>query len=279
MTSAFPQQAPAKEDFVDLVGARLWASDTGGDGDAVILCHPASQSAEVWGFQQPAFAAAGYRVIAYSRRGYGHSEKGSATAPGTSVGDLVNLLDRLSLTNAHIVGAAAGGITALAFAVAHPDRTLSLTLAGTIFSVNEQAWRNAYGRLGIAAVRDAVSTEFIELGPSYRFANPEGTARFADLSAAAHRQSPTRQPSGVDVTWETLRRLQRPALLVTGEADLYAPPPLQAMVAGYIANAETQTLPEVGHAAYWEKPDAFNELVLSFLARHRQPAAQPVASS
>ena len=155
----------------------------------------------------------------------------------------------------------------------YPDRTLSLTLAGTIFSVNEAAWRDAYGRLGIAAVRDAVSTEFIELGPSYRFANPEGTARFAALSAAAHRQSPTRQPSGVDVTWEALRGLQRPALLVTGEADLYAPPPLQAMVAGYIANAETHTLREVGHAAYWEKPDAFNELILSFMARHRRSTA------
>ncbi len=270
MAFALPQQAPAREDLVDLASARLWTSDTGGEGDAVILCHPASQSAEVWGYQQPAFAGAGYRVIAYSRRGYGRSEKGSATEPGTSVGDLVNLLDRLKLPNVHIVGAAAGGITALAFAIAHPDRTLSLTLAGTIFAVNEDAWRDAYDRLGIAAVRDAVSTEFIELGPTYRFANPEGTARFGDLSAAAHRQSPTRQPSGVDVTWEMLCRLQRPALLVTGEADLYAPPPLQAMIAGYIANAETHTLREVGHAAYWEKPDAFNELVLSFLARHRQ---------
>ena len=269
MTFTLPQQAPAHEGFADLADVRLSYWDTGGDGEAVVMCHPASQSAEIWRHQQPALAAASWRVIAYSRRGYGRSEKGPADATGTSVGDLVDLLDCLDVDAAHVVGAAAGGITALAAAVGHPDRTLSVTLAGTIFSLNETAWREAFAHLGIAAVRDAVSTEFLELGPSYRFSNPEGTACFGTYSAAAHRQSPTRQASGVDVTWQALCELQCPALLVTGEADLYAPPPLQTMVAEHLANAETHTLGEIGHAAYWEAPDAFNALLLDFLDRHR----------
>ena len=269
MASAPADLAPAEARFVDVGPCRLEVSDSGGDGDVVVLCHPASQSAAIWHYQQPALVTCNCRVIAYSRRGYGASEKGPAETPGTSVGDLAALLDALGVDGVHIVGAAAGGITALAFAVAHPERTRSVTLAGTIFSLKEEAWRTAYGRLGIAAVRDAVSTEFIELGPTYRFENPEGTAHFAALSAAAHRQSPTRQPSGVDVTWEALRGLQRPVLLLTGEADLYAPPPLQAMVAAHLPDAETHTLREVGHAAYWEQPAAFNEIVLDFLERQR----------
>ncbi len=56
---------------------------------------------------------------------------------------------------------------------------------------------------------------------------------------------------------------------MTGEADLYAPPPLQAMVAAHLPDAETHTLREVGHAAYWEQPAAFNEIVLDFLERQR----------
>lgn len=269
MTFALPDQAPAREGFVDLADVRLAYWDTGGDGDVVVLCHPASQSAEIWIYQQPVLVAAGWRVIAYSRRGYGRSEKGPAAAPGTSVGDLVALLDCLEIGAAHFVGAAAGGITALAAAVAHPERTMSVALAGTIFSINEPAWREAFANLGIAAVRDAVSTEFLELGPSYRFSNPDGTACFGDYSAAAHRRSPTRQASGVDVTWQALGNMRCPTLLVTGEADLYAPPPLQAMVAAHLPNAETHTLGEVGHAAYWEAPEAFNALLLGFLKRHR----------
>lgn len=269
MSFTLPAQAPAHDGFVDLPDVRLAYWDTGGDGEVVMLCHPASQSAAIWRYQQPALAAAGWRAIAYSRRGYGKSDKGPANATGTSVGDLVALLDVLGIDAAHFVGAAAGGITALAAAVGHPDRTVSVTLAGTIFSISEPAWREAFANLGIAAVRDAVTTEFLELGPSYRFSNPEGTACFAAYSAAAHRQSPARQNSGVEVTWQALGAMHRPVLLVTGEADLYAPPPLQAMVAAHLPTSEAHTLGEVGHAAYWEAPDAFNALLLGFLDRHR----------
>ena len=269
MAFVLPEQAPAEEGYVDVGSCRLWFADSGGNGETIVLCHPASQSAAIWAYQQPVLVAAGYRVIAYSRRGYGLSEKGPDGETGTSVGDLVRLLDARGIDKAHIVGAAAGGITALAFAVGQAERTRSVTLAGTIFSVNEDAWRDAFGRLGIAAVRDHVSTEFLELGPACRFANPDGTARFAALSADAHRQAPTRQVSGVDVTWQALRGMARAALLVTGEADLYAPPPLQEMVAAHLPNAETKALAAVGHAAYWEEPDTFNDLILDFLDRHR----------
>lgn len=267
MADPFPQQADAQQGCAEVAGTHLWYTDTGGSGDAIVLCHPASQSAEVWGYQQPVFAGAGYRVIAYSRRGYGHSEKGGNHDTSTSNADLVALLDHLGIGSVHILGAAAGGITALAFAVAHPARTLSVTLAGTIFSLNEPEWRATYARLGIDAVRDALSTEFLELGPSYRMTNPEGTAHFAELSAAAHRNAPVRQASGVDVTYAALAQMTCPTLLLTGEADLFAPPPLQSLVAAHIPNAQTRTLREVGHAPYWEQPEMFNEIVLEFLAQ------------
>ena len=269
MASSLPKQADAHAGFADMPGIRLFYSDTAGAGEAIVFCHPASQSDAIWVYQQPVFQAAGYRVIAYSRRGHGRSEKGPADDPGTSVGDLAQLLDGLGIAKAHVLGAAAGGITALAFAVAHPERTLTVTLAGTIFSLSEPEWQTTYARLGIEAVRAHVSTEFIELGPSYRMTNPDGVERFARLSAEAHHQAPTRQPSGVEVTFAALRRLNRPVLLLTGEADLYAPPPLQAMVARHLPNAETTTLREVGHAPYWEQPEAFNKIVLAFMAKHR----------
>jgi pimeloyl-ACP methyl ester carboxylesterase len=255
--------------LVNVEGARLWAWDTGSGGEPVVLCHPASQAAEIWAYQKPAFVARGYRLIAYSRRGYGQSEKGTPDQPGTSVGDLENLLKALQVNRLHILGAAAGGITALAFAVANPERVQTVTLAGTIFSPDEAEWREVYGRLGIEAVRDAVSTEFLELGPTYRICNPGGTRRFAELSADAHRSAPARQVSGVKVNWTTMATMPAPTLLLTGDADLYAPPPLQAMIAQHLPNSEQHVMPEVGHAAYWEQPDAFNEIVLGFLDRHK----------
>ena len=41
-----------------------------GGGQPIVLLHPATGSGLIWAYQQPAFVKAGYRVIAYSRRGY-----------------------------------------------------------------------------------------------------------------------------------------------------------------------------------------------------------------
>jgi pimeloyl-ACP methyl ester carboxylesterase len=268
MQEPIPDQVSAIEEFATVPGARLWYWDTGGGGQPLVLCHPASQSSQIWLYQQPAFAQAGYRVIAYSRRGYHKSDRGSEEDRGTLVGDLAGLLDFLGLGKAHVLGAAAGGITAMGFAVAHPTRVCSLILAGTIVSPEEDEWRTLYHRLGLASARQSVSTEFLELGPSYRAVNPEGVSQFLDLEHASKPNGIIRQPLGVMVNWAAMERLQVPVLLMTGEADLYAPPPLQRMIAAHLPKHEMLTLREVGHAPYWEVPTEFNRLVLNFLRRN-----------
>src|SRR6516164_10016249 len=65
-----PAQAPAKEALAGVNDTHLWYWDTGGQGEPVVLLHPASGSGLIWLYQQPVFAKAGYRVISYSRRGY-----------------------------------------------------------------------------------------------------------------------------------------------------------------------------------------------------------------
>ena len=254
------------EGFADTTDARLWYWDTGGDGPALILCHPASQSCQVWKHQRAAFVEAGFRVIAYSRRGHYLSEIGPLGAPGTTVDDLANLLSALKIQRAFLLGAAAGGVTALGFASRFPDRVTGLILAGTIFAPDEDDWRAMHARLGIASVRGAASTEFLELGPSYRASHPEGVARFAALSEqATFGKGDFTQVTGASVTWKSLEDLRIPVLLLTGEADLYSPPPMQEMVARYLANHGLVTLPAIGHAPYWEAPDRFNRAVLEFL--------------
>ncbi len=253
------------EGFAQTPGARLWYWDTGGTGEPLVLCHPASQSCQIWAHQRAAFAAAGLRVVAYSRRGHFKSEPGADGDAGTTVGDLADFLDWLGLDRVHLLGCAAGGITAAAFAVAHPGRVRSLVLAGTILSPDEEDWRELYGRLGIDQVRAYVPTEFLELGPAYRATNAEGVRRFGELEALAHAGKRFRQPVGVRMTWADLATLDQPVLLVTGEADLFAPPPLQEMVAKHLRHHQLATMAMIGHAPYWEDPRQFNDIVLRFI--------------
>ncbi len=89
---------------------RLHVEDTGGDGRPVVLIHGWPLSAESWSAQIPALQAAGYRVIAYDRRGFGRSEKPETGFDYDSLtNDLARLINELDLRDATLVGFSMGG--------------------------------------------------------------------------------------------------------------------------------------------------------------------------
>lgn len=75
----------------------------------------------------------GYQVIRYDHRGTGLStskekwKKKNAYSLNDMSGDVIAILDKLSLEKAHIVGVSMGGMIAQIVAIEHPERTVSLT--------------------------------------------------------------------------------------------------------------------------------------------------------
>lgn len=91
-------------------GITLNYSDTGGDGRPVVLIHGWPLSCASWSEQIPALTDAGYRVVAYDRRGSGASDKPeSGYDYDTLTADLAGLLDGLDLKDATLVGFSMGG--------------------------------------------------------------------------------------------------------------------------------------------------------------------------
>jgi len=70
------------------------------------------------------------------------------------------------------------------------------------------------------------------------------------------------------ITFALLESIRVPTLLLTGDADMFAPPPVLKMFARHIRHAETVIVPEAGHSTYWEQPDVFNRAVLDFVKKH-----------
>ena len=108
----------------------------------MILLHAATGSSRVWEYQIPAFTAAGYRVIAFDRRGWGRTKINSADPQRplemrSAADDLLGLLDQLHLDRVHVIGTAAGGFVALDFALSHPQRVRSLVVANSIGGVQD----------------------------------------------------------------------------------------------------------------------------------------------
>lgn len=263
-----PAQVPAKQDIATLPGTRLEYWDTGGSGQPVVLLHPATGSTAIWGYQQPVFARAGYRVIAYSRRGYGKSDPVPKENPGTAAGDLRNLLSFLGVRKCHLVGSAGGGGVAVDYALSYGDDLYSLVMACAVGGVTDPDYAAMIARIRPKGF-DEFPVEFRELSPSYRAANPAGTAQWLALAEKAVTSNRFGQMSANAVTWANLARLKTPVMLIGGDADLYLPPPMLKLYASHIPNCETAVFAEGGHSLYWEQPDLFNRTVLGFLAKHR----------
>ena len=263
--------APAREAYANLPGVRIWYKDTGGAGVPVVLMHAATGSSQVWEHQIPAFTAAGYRVIAYDRLGWGRSVIDSTGAkPGSAAGDLQALMDYLQIDRFHLVATAAGGSVSLDYAVSFPQHLRSLVIANGALGGLQDAQYQELGQRIRSPQLDALSAELRELGPSYRAANPEGTRRWIELERMSRPDGPPApaQPTQNRITLSVLETMKVPLLLITGDADLSAPPPLLRFVAGKIKNSESLIISEAGHSAYWEQPEIFNRAVLEFMSKH-----------
>lgn len=264
-----PAQVPAKEGIAQLPGTRLgyWDTDTGGDGAPVVLMHPATGSALIWGYQQPVFAKAGYRVIAYSRRGHLNSEPVPRDNPGSASEDLHNLMQFFGIRKFHAVASAAGCSVTVDYAHSHPEMLASMTLACGLSGVTDPDYVKASERLRPKGFDD-MPADFRELSPSYRAANPEGAAQWLALEHKAVTGKRDGQRPVNRITFATLEKVQVPTLLIAGDADLWQPPAMTRMLARHLPNSELLVVPEAGHSIYWERPNLFNSAVLDFIGRH-----------
>jgi pimeloyl-ACP methyl ester carboxylesterase len=109
---------------VDANGTGIEVEVTG-EGRPVVLLHGFPDSARLWRNQIGPLTDAGFRVIAPDLRGYGASDKPAdpnAYAIPFLAGDVLAVLDSLSIDRAHVVGHDWGAALAWAVAAFAPER-------------------------------------------------------------------------------------------------------------------------------------------------------------
>ena len=254
----------------ELPGVKLWFIDSGGTGEPVMLLHPNTGTSETWEPQIAALSQAGYRVIAFDRRGWGKSftdEKASAK-PGSIAEDLDALAGHLKLDTFHLLGVAGGGFIAMDYAAWRPERLRSLVIAASTGQIADKEIADFIARIAIPGIRD-LSSHYREIGPSYRGANPEGVKRWIEIDEHARQSTDTFQPLlRTPNTLAKIATIPAPTLIIAADADLLAPPALMRLWAAHIRHHEWAVIHDAGHAMAWEQPGRFNDIVLDFLARH-----------
>jgi pimeloyl-ACP methyl ester carboxylesterase len=253
--------------YADLSGVRIWYTDTGGNGIPVVALHANTGSSANWEHQIPVFTAAGFRFIAYDRRGWGRSITMPGAAPGTGADDLHALMQYLKIDRFHLIATAGGGFVALDYALSFPEELRSLVIADSIGGMQDPDYLELSRRLRPPQF-DAMPPELREVGPSYRAANPEGTRRWIELEHMSRQDGAAAQGFRNRMTFSLLEKINVHTFFLTGDADMYAPPPLLKLFTARVRNSEMKIIPEAGHSSYWEQPEVFNDAVLSFIRKY-----------
>ena len=135
------RENPPVGQFLELNGHRLHYVERG-QGEAVVLLH--GNGSMIQDFETSGLfdmAAANYRVIAFDRPGFGHSERPRSTIwTAEAQADLIHeALRRIGVERAVVLGHSWGTSVAVAFALKYPKAVTGLVLASGYYYPNLRA--------------------------------------------------------------------------------------------------------------------------------------------
>lgn len=246
-----------------------------GKGPALVLLHGIGSGAKSWA-RQLADLSDAFRVLAWDAPGYGKSSGLLAERPGPDdyARSLAAFLHAAGIRSLHLVGHSLGAIMAARFAADHPDRILSLTLAGP--SAGHARLSEKEGAL----LRDGRLRDLDALGPrglaekrGPRLVTPNADEKvrrmvidmMAQVRPDGYRQA-VRMLTIADTRADVIRlaagmRVQ----FVYGDGDLVNPPESIRAIAAERPGAPVREISGAGHAVYLEQPDKFNAIMREFL--------------
>lgn len=262
---------PIRTVAASAAGPALAYADTGPDRpDAVVLLHSLGTDHRMWRDQVAALRGE-HRVIAPDCRGHGRSAWTGPAGADVWAADLDRVLDAAGVERAALAGVSLGGIQAIAYAAARPDRVRAVVVADSFAELPaEVADAKISGlagqaeREGMAAVADAYVADTFTLDPP-----PDGAELVRDaiagMDATAYAAS-VRACFGARVTGR-LAAVRAPALVLWGDADAKTPRALSERIAAGIPGAELREIPGAGHLSNLENPAAFTRAVADMLSR------------
>lgn len=167
----------------------------------------------------------------------------------------------------HLLGNSLGGHVALVYANSHPEKVKSLTLTGSS-GLYENAMGSTFPKRGNKDfVRTKVAETFYDpenatddlVDECFDIVNDKGkVVRVLSLAKSAIRHNMSKD----------LPNMELPVCLVWGKNDTITPPEVAEEFEELLPNAELFWIEKCGHAPMMERPQQFNDIVSTWLAKH-----------
>jgi pimeloyl-ACP methyl ester carboxylesterase len=275
-----PQQAAmpqSKSGFAEVNGTRLYY-EIAGAGEPLVLLHGLGGDTRNWDANFDELARH-YRTIRYDMRGYGQSS--APEQPYRHEDDLKALLDYLGISRTHVLGQSFGGGQALNFVLAHPEMVLSFVSVGGSIDGAEglpdasPADAEAYAAMGAAlqsgdlegAAKAVLDMDMLSVARQDPELKAELVRGFADYFRQHGMDTDTLLPPEAPAA-QRLGEVTAPSLYIIGEHDTPEDYAYADLFAANIPQARKVVIEGCDHVPNMEKPQEFNQTVLSFLAEN-----------
>lgn len=257
-------------------GAGL-AYEVRGEGEPVVLIH-AGVCADWFRALPDEPALAGHRLVRYHRAGYGESDPlEGPLGIGRQAAHCHELMRRLGIRRAHIVGHSSSAAIALQLALDHPGAVHSLALLETALLVVPSG---PFAGEAVRAYRagDAATAVDVWLrgvcGPGYRSTLDRVLPgafeqAVADAGTFFGQELPAIREWPFDAAAAT--RVTQPALVVLGGRSGEVGPAFaerHALLCGWLPRAEPFVLPAATHLLHVANPAGMAEALAGFFDRH-----------
>ncbi len=256
-----------------------------GSGQPVVLIHGYPLSSASWEKQVPVLLKAGYRVIAYDRRGFGKSSQPTAGYNyDTFADDLHKVITHLKLRNFVLVGFSMGGGEVARYIGRYGSKDVSKAVIisgvppyllktgdnpegvdGSVFIGIEKA---------VAADRYAFFTQFykdfyntdVYLGK--RVSEEVVRASWNTAAIASATASLACVPTWHEDFRKDVAKIDVPTLVIHGDADRIVPfSSAGQRTAKLVAGAELVVVKDGPHNIAWTHAEEVNSALLNFLAK------------
>jgi 3-oxoadipate enol-lactonase len=244
-----------------------------GDGSPVVLLHPFPVNHEFW-LPVAEVLATRYRIVLPDLRG--HGESGVGDGPATMekhAADIAHVMDDANVGRAPLVGVSIGGYALFEFWRKHRGRVTALGLFNTKAPADGPEAR---------AARLQAANDVVERGtePFFDSMVPKLMAKTTremrpDLVDGALRMMRKMSPEDVAQVQrgmaarpdsiETLKTINIPTLLVTGDEDQMTGVNEAELMRQHIPGSQLRVIPKAGHYSPWEQPQDAASILRQFL--------------
>lgn len=255
--------------YIELGGSKIWYEECGSaslPGPAVVLLHDGLVHSITWDDVWGALCAK-YHVVRYDRRGYGRSEP--AKAPFVPEDDLREVMHRVHMDRAILMGNSSGGGLALDFTLAQPEMVDALLLIGpVVHGMASSLYFDERGSQNSEPLARGDTTAAAENWSKDRFliAGDDPPARKKLYDALAQNPQNLKVAGNMEIrpspsTALRLSQIRVPTLILLGEADIGDVFAYSGAIEAAVPLATFEIWKQTGHLIQIQRPA---ELVTRF---------------